>query len=85
MTEDYKYSFLQEVAKHADDIQEAVAREGVFVPESAIHYLTKAQLSEVQELFIEMEMSLDYLTTSWMLTDQLNRARIANYRWSRAA
>lgn len=55
-------------------------KEGVFVPESAIYYVTDPQLLGLKEVLTDMEFSLDYTTASWMLTDHLSRARIANYR-----
>lgn len=71
---------LQEIAEGRDEPTVALSQNGVFAPESAVHYLTPAQLEAVQADMAEMEGSLSYEVTAWVLTDKLGRARRANNR-----
>jgi len=71
---------MQEFAEGSADPVAALGQNGVFAPESAVHYLTPGQLAEVAGDMEDMEESLSYEVTAWVLMDKLGRARRANDR-----
>jgi hypothetical protein len=73
-------SVMQEVVRGSDDAVAALSQSGVFALDSAVCYLTAAQLEAIEEDLAEMEESLNYEVTAWMLTDKLGRARRSNDR-----
>ena len=71
---------LQEMAKSSPDFGAELMRQGVYLPDSAMTYLTPAQLDSVQDILTAMEESLNFELASWLLTDCLTRADRANNR-----
>ena len=71
---------MQDVAKQGDDPQAALSLNGVAAPDSAICYLTPAQLATLVSELEEMELALSYETTAWSVREKLGRARLANRR-----
>ncbi len=73
-------SFLQEAADVADDPVNALSRVGLFIPESAVHYLSPCQLECISCELTEMEETFAVEAAAWVLSYRLGRARVVNRR-----
>jgi hypothetical protein len=59
---------------------QALTAQGVFIRDSAMYYLTPAQLASIEEELQAMEGTLSFEVTAWIVTDCLLRAARANER-----
>lgn len=64
----------------SSDPVQALTAQGVFIRDSAVYYLTPAQLASVEEELQAMEESMGFEVTAWIVTDCLLRAARANDR-----
>lgn len=71
---------LQEVARSSSDPVQALAAQGVYTRDSALYYLTPAQLASVEEELQAMQESMSFEVTAWIVADCLQRAARANER-----
>ena len=72
--------WLQEAANSGSDPVQALLQQGVSIRDSAVHYLTPAQLAAVQADLEEMEQDMSFELTAYLLFDCLQRAARANER-----
>ena len=71
---------MQEVARGAEEPEQALAAAGVSASSSAVCYLTRGQLGAIVADLEAMEESLSVEMTAWFVTDCLLRAARANHR-----
>ncbi|CAK0787765.1 hypothetical protein CVIRNUC_010987 [Coccomyxa viridis] len=71
---------LQEAATSGGDPVQALLQQGVSIRDSAVYYLTPAQLAAVQADLEEMEQDMSFEFTAYVLFDCLQRASRANDR-----
>ncbi len=71
---------MQEVVEGSSDPVATLSQNGVFAPESSVIYLTPAQLELVQGDLTDMEDTMQFEITAWVVTDKLRRAKRANER-----
>lgn len=69
---------MQALAAGGADPESALLEAGVFFSSSAILWLTPAQLAIVEQDLVEMEKSLSFEITAYVLAERLGRARFAN-------
>lgn len=71
---------MQEVARASSDPVAALRQQGLYIRDSAMYYLTPAQLAAVEAELEAMEASMSFEVTAWVVTDCLQRAARANER-----
>ena len=72
---------LQTLAASGSDPESALLEAGVSFSSSSILWLTPAQLAIVEQDLADMEKSLSFEITAYVLADRLGRARFANGRY----
>lgn len=72
---------MQALTADGSDPEAALLQAGVSFSSSAMLWLTPAQLAIVEQDLVEMESSMSFELTAWVLADRLSRARFANGRY----